>query len=129
VFTTNGKTAVSGFSKAKRKLDAEMAKIAGAPIKPWRVHDLRRTFSTVLNESPKAAGGLGIAPHIVEACLNHISGAAKSGVAGVYNGAAYLDEKQTALERWANHIEGLVAGRQADVSSLDAARTERKKEK
>ena len=117
IFTTNAKTPVSGFSKAKKALDAEMAKVAGQPIKPWRVHDLRRTFSTMLNESPDD-GGLGIAPHIVEALLNHISGQAKSGVAGTYNAATYLSEKRVAMARWADHIEGLVTGRKAKVVVL-----------
>jgi site-specific recombinase XerC len=126
VFTSNGKTPVSGFSKAKKALDTKMAEIAGKPIAPWRVHDLRRTFSTTLNESPED-GGLGIAPHIVEACLNHISGGARSGVAGTYNKAKYLSEKRVALQRWASHIEGLVSGRKADVPSLDAAREKKAK--
>jgi len=101
----------------KKALDAEMAKIAGKPIKPWRVHDLRRTFSTIMNESPDD-GGLGIAPHIVEACLNHVSGASKSGVAGTYNAATYLSEKRVALQRWAAHVEGMVSGRKANVVTL-----------
>jgi integrase len=126
IFTTNGKTPISGFSKSKMALDAEMAKIAGKPIKPWKIHDLRRTFSTLLNESPDD-GGLGVAPHIVEALLNHISGGTKSGVAGTYNKAKYLSEKRAALERWAAHIEGLVSGRKADVPSLDAAREKKAK--
>jgi integrase len=126
VFSLNGKTPVSGFSKMKKALDTKMAEIAGKPIKPWRVHDLRRTFSTTLNESPDD-GGLGIAPHIVEACLNHVSGGAKSGVAGTYNAALYLSEKRTALQRWAVHVEGLVSGRKADVRSLDAARKKKPK--
>lgn len=50
---------------------------------------------------------LGIAPHIVEAVLNHVSGA-KAGVAGTYNRAAYAPEKRVALERWAAHILSLV---------------------
>ena len=53
-------------------------------------------------------GRLGVAPHIVEACLNHVSGA-KAGVAGTYNRAAYAPEKRAALERWAAHIERLVS--------------------
>jgi integrase len=126
IFTTNGKSAISGFSKTKKALDAAMIKISGKPIKPWKIHDLRRTFSTIMNESPDD-GGLGIAPHVVEACLNHISGGARSGVAGTYNRARYLAEKRVALERWANHIEGLVAGRKADVPSLDAAREKKAK--
>nr|WP_256467244.1 site-specific integrase [Bradyrhizobium sp. 30] len=127
VFTTSGKTPISGFSKAKKALNAETEKIVkrdrskdsdSLPFaKPWRVHDLRRTFSTVMNESPDD-GGLGIAPHVVEACLNHISGSAKANVAGVYNKAKNLPEKRIALQRWASHIEGLVAGRKANVTPL-----------
>ena len=92
VFTTNGTTPVSGWSKIKNRLDAAMQ------IPPWRLHDLRRTCATGMAE-------IGIAPHIVEAVLNHVSGA-RAGVAGVYNRAAYLPEKKAALERWAAHIEG-----------------------
>ena len=51
---------------------------------------------------------IGIAPHIVEAVVNHISGPAKAGVAGVYNRAKYRAEKLDALERWAAHVDGLV---------------------
>jgi hypothetical protein len=46
---------------------------------------------------------IGVAPHIVEACVNHISGA-KASVAGVYNKAAYAPEKQSAFERWARYV-------------------------
>jgi hypothetical protein len=61
---------------------------------------------------------LGIAPHIVEACLNHVSGA-RAGVAGTYNRALYAAEKKAALERWATHIESLVAGKStSNVVSL-----------
>jgi hypothetical protein len=61
VFTTNGKTPISGFSKSKKALNAAMEEIGGKPVKPWKIHDLRRTFSTIMNESPDD-GGLGIAP-------------------------------------------------------------------
>jgi hypothetical protein len=57
---------------------------------------------------------IGIAPHIVEACLNHISGA-KASVAGTYNRAAYAAEKKAALERWAAHLENLTADRPAKL--------------
>ena len=40
---------------------------------------------------------LGIAPHIVEAVANHLSGPAKAGVAGVYNRALYMVERRRAL--------------------------------
>jgi hypothetical protein len=53
---------------------------------------------TVMNER------LGIAPHVVEAVVNHVSGAAKRGVAGVYNRAIYLDDRRRALEAWAGFV-------------------------
>ena len=41
---------------------------------------------------------LGVQPHIVEALLNHQSGA-KRGVAGIYNRASYWDERVAAQSR------------------------------
>ena len=55
------------------------------------------------------------------ACLNHISGA-KAGVAGVYNRAAYANEKKVALERWAAHLSGLLKGRPANVTPIRKGR-------
>lgn len=122
VFTTTGKTPLSGFSSIKRTIDGaistriaeelEVAKKAcddrqleslkRAMATPWRLHDLRRTVVTGLNS-------MGIKPHIVEALVNHVSGAAKAGVAGVYNHAEYLPERRAALEMWARHIERIDA--------------------
>ncbi len=113
IFSTTGGTPISGFSKYKKRLDAlmraEAQKECGAEamIPNWKLHDLRRTMSTGMN-------GIGIFPHVVEACLNHISGAAKGGVAGVYNQEMYLVERVAAYERWAATIAGLVSGEGAD---------------
>jgi integrase len=95
VFSTTGRTPVSGFSKTKTRLDAKMEGVA-----PWRLHDLRRTAATGMGE-------LGIPPHIIELCLNHVSGA-RAGVAGTYNRSVQMTERRAALERWAEHIEELV---------------------
>jgi hypothetical protein len=43
-------------------------------------------------------------PHIIEAILNHVSGASKAGVAGIYNRAKYEDQKRWALERWSEFV-------------------------
>jgi hypothetical protein len=75
-----------------------------ATIPPWCVHDLRRTAVTGLIE-------LHVPPHVVELVVNHVSGA-RAGVAGHYNRAEMLDERRTALERWAAHVQGLVAPRE-----------------
>jgi len=102
VFTTTGETPVSGFSKAKARLNARVTELREEDglegIPPWTLHDMRRTMVTVMNEE------LGVPPHVVEAVVNHMSGAAKAGVAGVYNRALYLEERKRALERWSKFL-------------------------
>ena len=68
---------------------------------------------------------LGIQPHIVEAVVNHISGRAKAGVAGVYNLAEYLPEKKVALARWAEHLMAAIEGRDDKVLDLASRREAR----
>jgi integrase len=93
-----------GWSKSKTALDE---KTKG--IQPWRLHDIRRTVATRMAD-------LGVQPHIVEAVLNHVSGH-KAGVAGVYNRAAYADEKTAALELWAKHVDRLVSGKSREKAA------------
>jgi integrase len=69
--------------------------------KPWRLHDLRRTAATMMAE-------MGVAPWIVEAVLNHVSGH-KAGVAGIYNRAKYIEDMREALELWANKVDEITA--------------------
>ncbi|MET4493528.1 site-specific integrase [Bradyrhizobium sp. LA7.1] len=102
-FSTTGAAPVSGWSKVKARLDTRMN------VAPWRLHDLRRTAATGMAE-------IGVQPHIIEAVLNHVSGA-RAGVAGVYNRALYSTEKAEALEKWAQYIERAVQG-SAKVVSL-----------
>ena len=105
VFTTTGYTPVSGFGRAKARLDTRIDSLRHADgleaMPPWTLHDLRRTMVTVMNER------LGFAPHIVEATVNHTSGLAKAGVAGVYNRALYLDDRRKALNSWQLWLTGL----------------------
>jgi integrase len=104
----------SGWGKAKDALEKRIAEKAGQPLPHWTPHDLRRSFAT-------HASGLGIQPHIIEVILNHVSGF-RAGVAGVYNRHAYDAEKRTALDRWAEHLLAIVAGRESNVVSLREAR-------
>ena len=73
VFTTSGAGPVDGFSRAKNWIDAAMLEIArqgdpeAAEIPHWTFHDLRRTAASGM-------AGLGVAPHVIEATLNHASG-------------------------------------------------------
>jgi integrase len=102
VFGKNGR-GYSRWSSGKNKLDTRL----GKSVKPWRLHDLRRSTATGMAE-------IGIEPHIIEAVLNHISGH-KSGVAGIYNRARYSEAMRIALQRWADHIAGLLNGRAGNV--------------
>jgi integrase len=99
VFSTTGRTPVSGFSKAKRRLDLHLEAARGE-TPPWRLHDLRRTVATGLQR-------LGVRFEVTEAVLNHLSGA-KAGVAGVYQRHDWRDEKREALRAWAGHLERIL---------------------
>jgi integrase len=115
VFTVTGLRSVSGFSRAKRRIDAAMARAslsengrgfrkANKPllsgIPDWRLHDLRRTAATGMAR-------MNFPPHVVDKVLNHASGTIQ-GVAAVYNRFAYIDERRAALEAWCQYITNLV---------------------
>jgi integrase len=119
VFTTTGASPVSGFTRAKARIDRLMAEAAnrdlpdGAEarvIPPFTIHDLRRTAATGM-------AGLRFPPHVVEAVLNHRSGT-RRGVAGVYNRFDYAEEKRQALESWARLVTQLVGVTQINVVHL-----------
>ncbi|TXM72923.1 site-specific integrase [Methylobacterium sp. WL69] len=95
-----GEGGFSGWSNSKERLDKRIAAV-GFEMPAWRLHDLRRTMATMMAES------LAVPPHIIEAIINHVSGA-RSGVAGIYNRASYRTEKRDALNRWALHLAALV---------------------
>lgn len=97
LFSTNGKTPVSGFSKVKKRLDI----LCG--VTNWRFHDLRRSFATHSSEK------LSVSPVIVDKILNHRTGQVR-GVTAVYQRGEYLAERREALQKWGDYIERLVAG-------------------
>jgi integrase len=107
-FTTSGEKPVDGFSRAKSRIDAAMMAAArrddpnAKEIPHWQFHDLRRTAASGM-------ASLRAQPHVIEAVLNHASGAIK-GVAAVYNRYRYDDEKRAALEAWGRHIQRLATG-------------------
>lgn len=130
VFSTTGERPISGFSKAKRRMDEAMAAAsqehevdggehpAGTVIAPWRLHDLRRTLATGMQR-------LGVRFEVTEAVLNHVSGS-RSGVAGVYQRHTWADEKRTALDAWAHHIRAVVSTvDRKNVVSLEPVRRAR----
>ncbi|MBL3568860.1 integrase [Rhodovulum sulfidophilum] len=119
IFTTTGKTPVSGFFKARAHLADTMAAIAekerGEPVEipRWTFHDLRRTAATGMAR-------LGIPVRVTEAVLNHVSGTG-GGIVAVYQRHDYADEKRQALEAWARFVLSLVEGKAENVVRLQHA--------
>jgi hypothetical protein len=78
------------------------------------LHDLRGTAATGMAE-------LGIAPHVLDRVLNHVSGTI-SGVAAVCNRFDYLDERRAALDAWGRFVEALVYPERARCNVVDLPR-------
>jgi integrase len=89
-----GKTAVSGFSKAKARLDDLMAKKLGQASAPWRNHDIRRSVSTHMAEQ------LGIDEGVIERILNH----QEQGVKAIYQRQEYRERRRAALLAWGEFV-------------------------
>ena len=115
VFSMTGDTSVSGYSKAKRRLDAiiqekrELAAKAddreAVPMVHWTMHDMRTTFSTLACEV------LGAEISVVDRILNHVATATTSKIMRVYNKSELFEPRKRVLREWAELIEREVAKR------------------
>lgn len=107
--TTHGAKAFSGFSKAKRALDKEIAKRRKAeerdPMPNWTLHDLRRTARSLMSRAKVPADH-------AERVLGHVIG----GVRETYDRYEYLDEKRAALKALARLVDRIIAGRPTVVT-------------
>jgi integrase len=113
VFTTGlggADTPVSGFGRGRERIGAAMAEMSGEDVKPFTLHDLRRSAATGM-------AALGIAPHVIDRVLNHSSGKI-AGVAKIYNRFEYLAERQAALEAWSRHVESLIRPTPSNVVEM-----------
>lgn len=114
VFSTTGKTPVSGFTKAKATLDK------AAKVKDWRLHDIRRTGVSALAK-------MGFNPVVADLLLAH-KPSSLSTVAQVYQRHDHAAERAAALKAWAEHVARCAAGKDdaaeniADLAAHRAAR-------
>jgi integrase len=99
----------TSWAQLKNYLDAKL----GDQVRPWTLHDLRRSFATRMCD-------LGVAPHIVEQILNHQSGH-RGGVVGVYNRSRYEREVRTAMALWSDHVRSIVSGDERKVLAYSQA--------
>ena len=111
LFTSSPTRRLGNMAPVKVALDAQME-----PKEPWVLHDLRRTAASGMAQ-------LKVALPVIEKVLNHKSGTFR-GVVGIYQRYEFAAEKREALQRWGNHVEGLVSGKPAEdkVVTLGARR-------
>lgn len=101
VLTTTGKSPISGFSKAKRRLDAILLPMSdeSEPMSAWTFHDLRRSVATGCQR-------LGVPTDHIEAILNHSGN--KSSLVRTYQRHHYAPEKAAGLAIWGDHLASLL---------------------
>lgn len=109
LFSTTGDTPVSGFSKAKSKIDAAIhakrLERAGdnpdsmEPMPHWTFHDLRTSFSTQASTILKAD------MNVVDRMLNHVASSTTSKIKRVYNKSEMFDERKQVLADWGELLE------------------------
>lgn len=118
VFSTTGETSISGFSRAKARLDAAIAEARAkaaatesTPLVPWRLHDLRRTGASTLARR-------GFDTIAIDKLLAHQPTKLR-GVAAIYQRYDFADERARALDAWAEHV--LTSSAQQRERPLDIA--------
>jgi integrase len=128
VFTTNGASSITGWSRSKRRLDglvlAVMQREAAGrgedlnrvvQLPQWTRHDLRRTVASGMAR-------LGVSLPVIERVLNHVSGSF-AGIVGVYQRHSFAAEMRAALEVWGRHVETLCTGPAAGNVVVELKRT------
>lgn len=117
--TTYGEKPVSGFSKAKARLDRRMTatmkaiarkrkELPGAgKFPPFVIHDVRRTVRTGL-------AALRIPDVVAETIIGH----GRIGIQRVYDQHRYVDEMREALTAWAGRVRDLTTPTPANVVNL-----------
>jgi len=128
MFPSSVGTALSAVSKMKKKLDgtilALMQKDAeeadadpeAVKLRPWRLHDLRRTASVGMQRR-------GAPREVIDEVLNHRTGG-RTGITGVYQVYRFQAEKADALGRWDALVSSIVTGvpEQSNVVELTERR-------
>jgi integrase len=102
IFTTDGNTTISGFSKWKAAFDADvLAELRkfdrAAKLERWTTHDLRRTARSLMSRA-------GCNPDHAERALGHVVG----GVRGVYDRHEFKAEKAHVFEVLAAQVERIL---------------------
>ncbi len=113
--TTGGKRPVSGYSKAKLRIEKELNKAlaegGAAALAGWQIHDLRRTAASGMAK-------LGVPIDHIGRVLNH---APRGITATVYDKHSYMPEKRRALDLWCSHLGNLIRPEPGNVVPIRGA--------
>ncbi|MGB3445211.1 MAG: site-specific integrase [Xanthobacteraceae bacterium] len=113
--TTDGARPFSGFSKAKKALDAEIAKRrkaeGRAKMPHWTLHDLRRTARTLMSRAK-------VPEDHAERAMGHVI----AGVRGTYDRYSFLDEKREAFQKLADLVAIILKPPADNVVRIDERR-------
>jgi hypothetical protein len=108
--TTFGKKPTVVSDKVKKQLDARMLRTlramarkrgdnpARVELKPWIIHDLRRTVRTHL-------AALRVQDHVAEMVVGH----GRKGLQRVYDQHRYIEEIREALTLWAGRLRSIIS--------------------
>ena len=100
-----GETAYSNLVKPKRNIDRRIRQHRAEQgydreMEAWTLHDIRRTVRTGMSR-------LGVSPDVAERVIGHQVGGR---LTQTYDRHEFEVEKRDALERWADHVAGVLAG-------------------
>ena len=101
VFTPNGKTPFSDFTRSKERFDAATG------TSGWTLHDLRRTACSLMSRAK-------VPERHAEECLGHVIG----GIRGVYDRHSYLDEKRDAYQKLAALLTRIINPPEAEGANV-----------
>jgi integrase len=102
--TTSGEKPISGFSKAKARIDKLVKEELGASPPSWVIHDIRRTVRTRL-------ASLRISDLVAEMVIGH----GRKGIQRVYD---QHTEMRDALQQWAARLRDIVTPPPSNVVKL-----------
>jgi integrase len=116
VFTLNGDVPVSNLARCKRRLDQTMLYELRkgdphAELEPWRLHDLRHTLKTWMQQAR-------IPKDVRNAVQNHFDGDMDE----LYGHYSFEKEKREAMDAWAGHVENLITSKSGEIVALPTRR-------
>ena len=93
----------SGWSKSFERFAPLVDDEFGRPLEQWQPHDLRRSLVTHVKDERIETDS-----EVIEMFVNHVSGAARAGVAGVYNRAHLLEPRRALAQNYADWVLSIV---------------------